>query len=180
MNKPLSEHDKELDNESHRNKQRVSFYNSVQVQFVERVEDYSFDETRATWYSTEEFESMKRDRRATAKVMEDGNPDIDDDQHYFRGVENKTRRGSRAKQWNMVEAAMAVFDEQQAIYHTNASQAIATAYSAAVAHASTEAAKRGLHDQRAALESWNEQVTLSCENIAAHNSSSPLLFCRAA
>jgi hypothetical protein len=180
MNKPLSEQLEAKDDESQRVNQRVSFYHSVRVQFVEGVDGYSFDEKRATWYCKQEFESMKRDRRATVKVMEDGNPNVDNDQHYFRGVENKTRRGSQAKQWNMVEAAMAVFDEQQVFYHGNASQAIADAYSAAVAHTSAEAAKRGLHDQRAALESWKDPATLSCESFSAQNQMPRRLSCRAA
>jgi hypothetical protein len=180
MNKPLSEQLEEKDYQWRSLKQKVSFYHSVRVQFVEGVDDYSFDEKRSTWYNKQEFESMKRDRRTTLKVMENGNPNVDDDQHYFRGVENKTRKGSQTKQWNMVEGVMAVFDEQQVHHNVDTHQAIADAYGAAVAHTSREAAERGLHDQRAALESWKDPVSLSCENISAQNQMPRRLSCRAA
>lgn len=186
MKKPLSEQlvvdqRNEDDECSQRccSKPKVSFYHSVKVQFIDGIKDYNDDEKSASWYTKIEFENMKRDRRATVRVMEDGNPNVDDGQHYFRGVENKTRRGTRRKQWNMVEATMVVLDEQQLVHrHANASQAIAEAYSAVVAHAREDAAKRGLHDQRAALEAWTTPVALSNESIGTQMPRR--LSCRAA
>jgi hypothetical protein len=174
MKKPLSE--------QIRSKHKVSFYNSVHVQFIESVDQYSDEEKASSWYTRQDFENMKKDRRATVKVMEDGNVKVDDGQHYFRGVENKTRKGSQCKQWNMVEAAMVVFDEQQMnhTYHRkeDATQAIANAYRSVVAHTREAAAERGLHDQRAALESWTSAVVLSNESL---NTPAPRrLSCRAA
>ena len=45
--------------------------------------------------------------------MEKLDPKVDDGhQHCFRGLEFKTRNGSREKQWNVMESCMVVIDEQ--------------------------------------------------------------------
>lgn len=149
-------------------KRKVDFYHSARVQFVEGVDDYSEEEKKSTWYTRQEFDDLKKDRRATVKVMEGGNPTVDDGHHYFRGVESKTRKGSQRKQWNVVEAAMVVFDEQQMSHIAcrdpdDASDAIANAYREAVTHSQAAAIERGLFDQRAALESTT--VGLSSESL---------------
>ncbi|KAG7344118.1 hypothetical protein IV203_022126 [Nitzschia inconspicua] len=167
ITRPLSEQVLGKENKSC-SKRKVSFFHSVRVQFVESIDDYSDVEKLSSWYSRQEVENLKNDRRVTVKIMEDGNPTVDDGKHYFRGFENKTRKGAQRKQWNIVEAAMVVFDEQQMNHNyyrkkEEAFHSIADAYRAVAAHARAAAAERGLYDQRAALEST---VALSNENLA--------------
>lgn len=173
IHKPLSEQvSAERDGKSSSTnsiKRKVDFYHSVRVQFVEGVDDYSEEEKASTWYTRQEFDCLKKDRRATVKVIEGGQPTVDDNQHYFRGVESKTRKGSQRKQWNMVEAAMVVFDEQQMNYVAcrcprDAADAIADSYREAVAPSRAAAIERGMYDQRAALESTT--VGLSSESLS--------------
>lgn len=135
---------------------RVSFYHSVRVQLIESLDEYSDDEKAASWYSGVDYDGFKNERKATVDIMESGQPQIDNGQHYFRGAEFKTRKGQQRKQWNVMEASMVVFDEQQIISPSVSKQElvqlIADAYSEVVAESRMAAIERGLFDRRAASE----------------------------
>jgi hypothetical protein len=85
---------------------------------------------------------------------------VDDVHHCYRGLESKTKEGSRRRQWYIAEAAVAVFDEQRRCggglgnsSNHGASDAIAAAYAMAAASSRSGAAQRAMRDQRVALES---------------------------
>jgi hypothetical protein len=142
---------------------RVNFVESVSVYLIEPASEFSEDEKAAAFFSRQDFEDMRNGRRDTVKVMEQFNELVDDAHHYYRGLEFKTREGSRRRQWNIVDAAMAVFDEQMmqlnghycstSTHERVGPESIAKAYMACTASSRTAAAERGLHDQRVALES---------------------------
>jgi hypothetical protein len=137
-------------------RRKVSFFNSVKVQLIESLEEYTAEEKSSCWFNRREFEEMKRDRRATVKVMESGDRTVDDARHYFRGLEYKTRRGLQRKQWNIVESSTVVFDEQMHQVNTMGSvvddETISKAYRSATAHSAAAAIERGLFDRKAALD----------------------------
>ncbi len=162
MKRPISEEVEETSSSSSStstcssSSRKVCFFGSVKVLLIQSLDDYTDEEKAATWFCREEFDEMKRERRATIKLMERGYRGVDDGLHYFRGFESKTRQGIQYKQWNIMESHMAVFEQQTALQQQSScqkEQAIARAYSAIAAHSITEAAQRGLQDQRAALES---------------------------
>ncbi|KAL3920088.1 MAG: hypothetical protein SGILL_003435 [Bacillariaceae sp.] len=164
---------------------RVSFFASVKVQFVECLDEYSQEEKVASWFNREDFDQFKRDRRSTVKVMDQGNRQVDDGHHYFRGVEAKTRIGSQRKQWNMIEASMVVFDEQMhhqqyPIDSETTVQAIAASYSSVVADARAAAAERGLHDQHAALDACVARLIFPADSESTPTRMQRRLSCRAA
>lgn len=138
----------------------VTFFASVKVQLIENVDQYSAEERASSWFTRSEFDAMKRERRATVKVMEQ-QAEIDDGQHYFRGLEFKTKKGSQLKQWNMMEATLAVLDEQMQPHEhsAEAETAIAQVYSLVVADSREAAAERGQHDQRVSLEALSSTTT---------------------
>lgn len=147
-------------------KRRVSFDPNSDLHSIEGVEEYSDEEKTAVWFTVEEIDEMRKQRRATIKLMESANKFIDDEKHYFRGLEFKTREGYRRKQWNIIEAAMVVFDEQinmQYQPHNNngkdvrctlsldeASEGLSEAYRASTSGARDAAIKRATHDRIAA------------------------------
>lgn len=147
-------------------KRRVSFGPSDEFRSIEGVDEYSDEEKIAVWFTEEEIEEMRKQRRATIKLMESANKFIDDEEHYFRGLESKTREGYRRKQWNIIEAAMVVFDEQinmQQQSHNNngkdapynlsldkVSKALSEAYRTSTSGARDAAIKRATHDRIAA------------------------------
>ena len=137
-------------------RKKVSFFDSVKVQLIEPVDDYSAEERSSCWYDRDELNAMKHDRRETVKVMEEYNFTVDDSLHYFRGLEFKTRRGAQQKQWNIVESSMEVFDEQMHQINTMGSivdqEAIAQAYRSVTTHSMVAAIERGLFDQKVAFD----------------------------
>jgi hypothetical protein len=110
------------------------------------------------------------------KIMERGNPFVNDGQHYFRGLEAKTREGSRRKQFNSIDASIAVLDEQSQQDQNGSSdlEAISNVYIGCSSHCLEHAVERGAVDQRAALES------VSIAGPAVSRSQPRRLSCRAA
>ena len=170
MKRPLSEEaDMSSTNIAATTSRRVSFFGSVKVQFIECLEEYTADERNACWFDRDEFDQFKRERRSTVKKMEREDDRIDDGQHYFRGVEGKTREGSQRKQWNIMEASMAVFDEQYCHQlqgdKDTITLAIAEAYAEVSCDARAIARERGEYDQQAALELYTKAVVSPATDV---------------
>lgn len=133
----------------------VTFSDEVCVRRTINNEDYAIEEKLAAWSTVQEFDEMKAARRSTVNIMERRNPSVDDGQHCFRGLEFRTREGSRRRQFNQVDAAMAVMDEQEAQLQSgiNDPEKLAHVYIICSSHCQDNAHERALNDQRAALES---------------------------
>jgi hypothetical protein len=133
----------------------VTFSEEVGVRGTINNEEYTREEKIATWLTGQEFDAMKAERRSTVKVMERINLSVDDGQHSFRGLEFRTREGSRRRQFNQVDATMAVMDEQDAQLQCgiNDPERLAHVYIICSSHCQDNAHERALNDQRAALES---------------------------
>eukprot|EP00539_Tryblionella_compressa_P015390 CAMPEP_0178853798 /NCGR_PEP_ID=MMETSP0746-20121128/22448_1 /TAXON_ID=913974 /ORGANISM="Nitzschia punctata, Strain CCMP561" /LENGTH=212 /DNA_ID=CAMNT_0020519655 /DNA_START=305 /DNA_END=943 /DNA_ORIENTATION=- len=157
---------------------KVSFFGSVRVQLIAGLDEFTEEEKAAAWYNRQDFDEIKRDRRATVKTMEQVNPRVDDAQQCYRGLEFKTRQGSKLKQWNVMESAMVVFDEQiqQMAAGRNDPEALSKAYHAATADSALAAAERvGLMIQGASA------VAVVCVVFAClHVQGKQLFSCRAA
>ena len=105
---------------------------------------------------------MKQERKACLRIMERSNPLVDDEEHYFRGLEGKTQEGFKRKRFNFVDACMTVLDEQsdQMDYGKSDPDAIARAYSATTVSSVEYARQRGIFDEAAAVSS--SPISLSC------------------
>lgn len=93
--------------------------------------------------------------------MEKENSKIDDGNvHCFRGLETKTRDGSRRKQFNVVDAVMAVLDEQgmQDEHGVSDPERISDVYVSCNSHCLEAAMQRGLSDEKAAIAAWSASV----------------------
>lgn len=143
----------------------VSFALYAQVRNHFRRSDYTTEEKNSCWFSQSEFDEMRKERHATVSIMGRGQPMVNDGQHYYRGLEGKTREGYRRKQFNIVDARMAVLDEQTQQNQTDFSdfEAIAKAYRSCTAHCLAAAQNQGLVDQRLASAGNNHEARrLSC------------------
>jgi hypothetical protein len=156
------------DKQRRRRRKVVSFQGTAQVRMIHGMDDYAEEEKAAVWFTPYERQEMKKERRDTVKIMERVNYYVDDEQHYFRGLEFKTRDGFRRKQWNIMESAMVVFDEQMTDARINPTEAISKAYIISSIGSRVAATERAHHDRRAidVLSSSSSSVSTTATTIA--------------
>eukprot|EP00934_Nitzschia_sp_Nitz4_P002115 Nitzschia sp. Nitz4//scaffold289_size23394//9758//10390//NITZ4_008477-RA/size23394-processed-gene-0.12-mRNA-1//-1//CDS//3329545822//2115//frame0 len=75
------------------------------------------DEVSALWYSTDEYRLIKKSQYFALKLMENKEPFPDDEDLCARGLESRTRNGSRLKRMNIESAWDAVLYEQEKQYN---------------------------------------------------------------
>ena len=152
ITKPLSVSVSSPDTER---RNRVQFAPNVQVYSTIHHSEYSPEERSNTWINAADVEAMKQERKACLRIMEKTNPMVDDEQHYFRGLEGKTQEGFKRKRFNFVDACMTVLDEQsdQLDYGKPDPDAIARAYAATTVSCVETARQRGIFDAAAAVSS---------------------------
>ena len=74
------------------------------------LEEFTELELLEYWYSAEQFQHMRKDRKRLVRAFEkNGGSDEDD----FRGLECKTKAGMAKRQFNIMDAMNAVLDEQE-------------------------------------------------------------------
>ena len=88
----------------------VSFSETVTIQRVINREDFSEEETKASWYDRQDLRSMKDSAKAEARLVESGVL-VESDDCSIRGLESKTANGIRAKRQSRMNAYAAVFFE---------------------------------------------------------------------
>ena len=132
----------------------MSFDSNVHIFEHIHRNDYSGEEQRSCFLAPNDYTEMRAERKITLKLMEGGQPTVNDGKKYYRGLEAKTREGFRRKQFHMVDAAMTVLDEQslQAQNEICDTRVISKLYISCTAHCVRAAQERGLIDQQAALE----------------------------
>ena len=83
--------------------------------------------------------------------MEKSNSRVDDDQHYFRGLEGRTKEGYKRKRFDIADACMTVMEEQsdQSDFGTSCPEVISRAYMATTTSCTEDARVRGLFDEKA-------------------------------
>jgi hypothetical protein len=134
----------------------LSFRDQAEVKDTIHCSEYTEEEKAASWFNSDDYTRMRVERKTTVRLMERGDPLVNDGRHYYRGLEGKTREGSCRKQFNSIDASLAVLDEQNRLAQLGASAAaevLSKIYISCTAHCIASAHERGLVDQRAALES---------------------------
>ena len=135
------------------NRRRVSFDEKAQVYSTIHNSEYSEEERTNTWLTPSDLEAIKSERQLCLRKMEMYSSPVDDDQHYFRGLEARTKEGYKRKRFNIADATMTVMEEQSdpADLGSSHPSVISKAYIAATRHCVEEARQRGQFDERAAL-----------------------------
>lgn len=130
----------------------VSFsFTADSIEPTMHKDEYTEDERKATWYDVEDFRNLKMERRRTVKLMELGTRPRDS----VRGLEGKTKEGSRQRTMAILNAVSAVLDQQQdqEIQGSSDPEALAQIYSMYSRKSQEEALERARKDQKEALPS---------------------------
>lgn len=103
----------------------VAFDNDVTIHETIHKDEYTRVEQAATWWSREEFYVIKASRKLTLKLMDQpaamdfmkhqrssSQRNNNSDDICFRGLESKTKAGSRRKRYNAMDGVTSVLDEQ--------------------------------------------------------------------
>mmetsp|Transcript_31026 Transcript_31026/g.51669 ORF Transcript_31026/g.51669 Transcript_31026/m.51669 type:complete len:274 (-) Transcript_31026:447-1268(-) len=120
------------------------------------ISEYTPDERCASWYNIRDLKSFKRDRRDTARRIDQGRM-YDDD--CVRGVENATHSGSRLRHHHIVDGINSVLNEQDLQDQDGKwnPDSLAFIYRVASEESVHLARKRGLQDQTEIWEDLEQQ-----------------------
>mmetsp|Transcript_23346 Transcript_23346/g.66148 ORF Transcript_23346/g.66148 Transcript_23346/m.66148 type:complete len:207 (+) Transcript_23346:62-682(+) len=105
------QHSLRLD-QSCNSKKHVQFANTITVHPTLHIANYTQKERQATWYTRQDLQTIKLQRKHTISEMERSFMIISNSQHDYRGLESKTKEGSMKKRSNVTDALFAVLDEQ--------------------------------------------------------------------
>jgi hypothetical protein len=137
---------------------RVTFCMTAIIVDTLHVKDYTTEEWRATWYTAQEMNGLKKKRRDVLRRMDQLNKDwdvydgTDDGDECFRGLEGKTQLIRRRRHVEHKAAAAAVLDEQDEQYSRGLldHSYIAYLYEMHTRHNMERARQRGERDAKAA------------------------------
>lgn len=131
----------------------VTFSSQVRVYATIHRSHYSPAEKKSTWLTRTEMNDMKAERKDCIRVMEKVNEQVDNVHHYFRGLEAKTVSGYKRRRFVIVDACMAVMDEQseQADIGLQDPEGISRAYRSCSVASVEQARTRGIFDEISAL-----------------------------
>ena len=148
---------------------KVTFRSHVHIYATIHRSHYSEEEMRNTWATSEDLRTMKVERNNCLRILHKVCENIDDDTHYFRGLENKTLDGYKRRRFLIADACMAVMDEQAAQMDLclHNPDAIAQAYMACTAGCVDAARQRGQYDELAAVSASSTPTLALCEKVAA-------------
>lgn len=128
----------------------VKFEQHVDVLEVPHLRNLQPEEVSSTWYSNQEFETIKKSLVVTLRLMIANKP-VGSDQ-CTRGLEFRTPHGAKFRKKNKLEALTAVWNEQVAQWKDNVTddEAIRRVYMEQSQKCVETARKFGQHDERAA------------------------------
>lgn len=117
-------------------RKRVRFFPQVIARETLHLNDYADDEVALVWYTHDDFDLMRRDRKETLALIHSGKYPGDDAHRCARGLERELRTGSVERRRNKRSGWLAVLEEQSiqkqcAIFDA---QSIAMAYITATRH----------------------------------------------
>jgi hypothetical protein len=152
-------------------KKCISFAENIQIRETLHIDEYSAEEVQATWYTKRELQDIKNAIRdvVTQNFSKDKTNSIQEEESCNRGFEGFSKYGAAQKKKNKMDAAMALFSEQecQKDYGIVDDEALALLYASCTRHCQAVAHSRALQDELVALAVYAPPAPLS--------SSSPLL-----
>jgi hypothetical protein len=92
---------------------KVVFAKTVQYKEMRHINDFSQEEIEAVWMGVRDYQIIKAMVKTTVKMMMKGERIPEDDEDFcIRGLEFRTRAGSRIRSRNKLRARSAVLNEQ--------------------------------------------------------------------
>lgn len=147
---------------------RVTFLPDVQTFSTIHRSHYSEPEKDNTWITRSEMDEMKVERNKCMQLMGNCSYQVDDDIHYFRGLENKTVDGHKRRRFVIVVACLAVMDEQsdQQYCAVHDPDAISRVYKSCSKECADAARQRGIFDELAAIAAVSSTSLPLSEGVA--------------
>jgi len=151
--------------EIHNRKRKISFYPEVIMTETLHHNNYTMEEKIRCWYNREDYVQIKREFKQTVELMEKkeagGIPAKQQEEHCFRGLENRMYERSLARKRNRKKSQGAVFkgqeirrqhleskkEEEQLMRDETEEEAVATRYNFYSKHCALEAYNMGLLDE---------------------------------
>jgi hypothetical protein len=139
----------------------VTFSQSLDVHEICHFRDLSPEDVEATWYSTDDFDEIKKSLVVTLRLMMADKP-VGDDQ-CTRGLEFRTPQGAKYRKRNKVEALTAVWNEQVQQWQNDVvdDEAIRRVYLEHSIKCRDAARKFGIHDEKVIRKYIKEGQTTS-------------------
>jgi hypothetical protein len=91
---------------------RVHFKRMVSVRPILHVDDMSEERIHAMWLTKREMEEIRKSLSETVRLISLHDTKTDNESHFYRGLEIRTREGERQRRNNKSDALNAVLDEQ--------------------------------------------------------------------
>lgn len=140
-----------LHHRQHSGARRVAFFDAAIVYEISNTDSFTPEEIQSCWYDRVDLRQMKENAKQEARLMENGLLRESDD-ISFRGLECRTKEGSRLKRHNRASANAAVFYEldnqdDRGIFDD---EALADAYFNHSEHCQVSAQMVGMRDAREA------------------------------
>jgi hypothetical protein len=128
----------------------VTFDHNVDVREVPHLKDLPKEDVFETWYTSEDFDRIKKSLVVTLRLMVAKKP-VGSDQ-CTRGLEFRAPQGAKLRKKNKIDALTAVWNEQVAQWKENITddKAISRVYQEQSWKCREAARKFGLHDEKAA------------------------------
>ena len=132
-------------------KRSVRFNHTVHFREIRHISEYTDEQIEATWLTPEDYAAIKQVVKITIRAMMKGEFIAEDNPEYCtRGLEFRTKNGSKVRARNKVRARSAVLNEQdmQREEGYNEQQMIAMTCMEASLCCRQGARARGLYDER--------------------------------
>mmetsp|Transcript_16568 Transcript_16568/g.25734 ORF Transcript_16568/g.25734 Transcript_16568/m.25734 type:complete len:250 (+) Transcript_16568:187-936(+) len=128
---------------------------------VYHFNDMTDEEMANTWYTHEEYQKIRASYHDIVRRMTSFDPRIDNEIESTRGLEHKTKEGSRRRKANKIGAIDAVLQEQdrQLLNGTRSTLAIASVYIREAQRAKESAKVKGVADADAVHGKCNKFTT---------------------
>ena len=152
-------------------KRSVRFNHTVHFREIRHISEYTEEQIEATWLTPEDYAAIKQIVKATIRMMMKGEAIADDNPDFCtRGLEFRTKNGSKVRARNKLHARSAVLNEQdmQREEGYNEQQMIAMACMEASLCCRQGARARGLYDERMIQSYLHNNIPLaaSCNPIS--------------
>mmetsp|Transcript_17355 Transcript_17355/g.24389 ORF Transcript_17355/g.24389 Transcript_17355/m.24389 type:complete len:265 (+) Transcript_17355:130-924(+) len=133
------------------NRRAVHFADYPSWHEIGHLNDMTSTEMANTWYCYEEYQDIRSSYHDIVRRMMSYNPNIDNEVESTRGLEHKTKIGSRKRRANKIGAIDAVLQEQdrQILSGTRSTLAIASVYIREAQSAKADAHAKGVADANA-------------------------------
>ena len=160
-------------------KKFVRFNHTVHYREIRHIMDYTDEQIEATWLTPQDYAAIKQIVKNTIRMMMRGEAILDDDPNFCtRGLEFRTKNGSKVRARNKVRARSAVLNEQdmQREEGYNEQQMIAMTCMEASLECRQGARARGLYDERMIQAYLHSDVSLgasSCNPAPAFKAPPP-------